>query len=273
MSDHINDAYQDYVAGMKYKDIAAKYDVSIDTVKSWRRRHGWTRDKPKTDAFKNKKGAHKTKEAHTKTEKGAPKIIQGAVDELSDNDELTEKQKFFCLYYLQRFNATWAYQQAYGRSYEVAMTNGSRMLRNARIRETIGNLKKQQQAELFITATDILKEYIKQATSSLGDVLEYTTHDIYLETENGDPIVDKEGNPVEYQRINLKLKPEDEIDWSTIQDIHLGRDGLVVKLYDKQKAMKELIDRLPEPEIEDVKQDSFLKAIMSAEDKKDGESD
>lgn len=31
-------AYIDYQSGMKYKDIAAKYDVSINTVKSWKSR-------------------------------------------------------------------------------------------------------------------------------------------------------------------------------------------------------------------------------------------
>ena len=49
-------AQQDYMEGMKYKDIAAKYDVSINTVKSWKQRHGWVRNK---GAPINKKGAHK----------------------------------------------------------------------------------------------------------------------------------------------------------------------------------------------------------------------
>ncbi|NBJ69027.1 MULTISPECIES: phage terminase small subunit-related protein [Clostridia] len=35
----------DYNNGMKYKDIAKKYGVSINTVKSWKRRHGWERNK------------------------------------------------------------------------------------------------------------------------------------------------------------------------------------------------------------------------------------
>ena len=34
----------DYINGMKYKDIALKYDVSENTVKSWKRRYGWQRD-------------------------------------------------------------------------------------------------------------------------------------------------------------------------------------------------------------------------------------
>ena len=33
-------AYKDYLAGMKYKDIAEKYKVSINTVKSWQKRNG-----------------------------------------------------------------------------------------------------------------------------------------------------------------------------------------------------------------------------------------
>ncbi|MEN2468206.1 phage terminase small subunit, partial [Ornithinibacillus sp. JPR2-1] len=55
-------AEKDYVKGMKYKEIAEKYDVSINTVKSWKQRHGWTRNK----------GAPKEKSMHTK-KRGAPK--------------------------------------------------------------------------------------------------------------------------------------------------------------------------------------------------------
>lgn len=37
-------AYKDYIAGMKYKDIAEKYEVSLNTVKSWQKRYKWTRN-------------------------------------------------------------------------------------------------------------------------------------------------------------------------------------------------------------------------------------
>lgn len=52
-------AKQDYMAGMKYKDIADKYEVSINTVKSWKTRHGWSRKGKKGARKKKKKGAHK----------------------------------------------------------------------------------------------------------------------------------------------------------------------------------------------------------------------
>ncbi|GIO34359.1 hypothetical protein J2TS6_55000 [Paenibacillus albilobatus] len=61
-------AEQDYMAGMKYKEIAEKYGVSLNTVKSWKQRHGWDR----------KKGAHKPKRAHT-NKGGAPKGNKNAV--------------------------------------------------------------------------------------------------------------------------------------------------------------------------------------------------
>lgn len=49
-------AYQDYADGMKYADIAAKYDISLSTVKSWATRY-WKTEKVATDATKEKKVA------------------------------------------------------------------------------------------------------------------------------------------------------------------------------------------------------------------------
>lgn len=36
-------AHDDYISGMTYQKIADKYDVSINTVKSWKKRYQWTR--------------------------------------------------------------------------------------------------------------------------------------------------------------------------------------------------------------------------------------
>ena len=36
-------AKEDYMKGMKYKDIATKYNVSLNTVKSWKQRYEWNR--------------------------------------------------------------------------------------------------------------------------------------------------------------------------------------------------------------------------------------
>ena len=78
---------KDYLSGMKYKDIAEKYGMSLNTVKSWKSRNGWQRD-----ATKKKGCTQKSKVAQARS----PDVI----DELVENDELKDRQKAFCLYYL-----------------------------------------------------------------------------------------------------------------------------------------------------------------------------
>lgn len=54
-------AKQDYLEGMKQKDICDRYNISINTLKSWIKRYGWSEEKKNY----NNKGAPKKK-------KGAP---------------------------------------------------------------------------------------------------------------------------------------------------------------------------------------------------------
>ncbi|AKA68535.1 phage terminase small subunit [Clostridium scatologenes] len=64
-------AKEDYLNGMKYKDLAEKYSVSLNTIKSWIKRYNWSKEKKEKGAHKNKKGApynNKNAEGH-----GAPK--------------------------------------------------------------------------------------------------------------------------------------------------------------------------------------------------------
>ncbi|MGO4345525.1 phage terminase small subunit [Paenibacillus sp. MCAF9] len=61
-------AEADYQRGMKYKEIANKYGVSLNTVKSWKQRHGWER----------KKGAPSQEGVHTK-KPGAPPGNKNAI--------------------------------------------------------------------------------------------------------------------------------------------------------------------------------------------------
>lgn len=62
MVDKHKQAEKDYMKGMKYKDIAEKYGVSLNTVKSWKRRYGWSRQK----------GAPSENGVHTKKRGGQP---------------------------------------------------------------------------------------------------------------------------------------------------------------------------------------------------------
>lgn len=249
----------------KLKDIAKELGVSATQVRKWKSLDKWG------DESKGNVTNHQKERSHSSPpKKNVAKALH--VIEISD---LTEKQKLFCTYYLQRYNATWAYQKAYGVKYITASVEGSKTLVKPKVKELIEQLKQQQQADLYLTADDILKEYVKQAFASLGDVMDYRVHEEMLTDSEGMPRLDTDDNPITRHVADVYLKPSDEIDWSVIQDIHTGKDGLVVKLYDKQKAMHELLDRLPEPIDTDTENDSFLGAINSAiqKRKKDGDDD
>lgn len=69
MTDKKELAYQDYLNGMKYKEIAEKYGVTINTVKSWKTRYKWSRDGVRT----------KNESAHTPRSRGAPKGNKNAL--------------------------------------------------------------------------------------------------------------------------------------------------------------------------------------------------
>lgn len=61
-------AYVDWKKGMKYKDIAEKYDVKLSTVKSWASRH-W---KNKMVATKETNGCNQKKKSCDRKKPGAP---------------------------------------------------------------------------------------------------------------------------------------------------------------------------------------------------------
>ncbi|MEI3516014.1 MAG: hypothetical protein V8R50_01370 [Clostridia bacterium] len=66
---------------MKYKEIAEKYGVTLNTVKSWKTRYKWSKD--------GKKGAHTKPEKSTHTKRGAQ---PGTRTAQADHPE-TKKQK------------------------------------------------------------------------------------------------------------------------------------------------------------------------------------
>lgn len=83
-------AENDYMSGMKYKDIAEKYNVTINTVKSWKQRYKW-----------NKKGVHTKEKECTQKKAGAPIGNKNAVGNnggAPEQNKNAEKHGFFSKY-------------------------------------------------------------------------------------------------------------------------------------------------------------------------------
>lgn len=212
-------AEQDYMAGMKYKDIAEKYGTTINTVKSWKKRYAWSRGE----------GAHKTEKVCTQKSKGAHKKeapIDDGTKATLQNDDLTPEQQMFCIYYSRTFNAAQSYQKAYGCSYESAIANGSRLLTNDKVRAEIKRLKEIKRQQIVADADDIVELQMRIAFADIGNYVSFGQKEVTdIETDET------------YMVSVVDLKESKNTDTQLIQEVKRGKDGVSVKLADKQKAI------------------------------------
>nr|DAN80987.1 MAG TPA: Terminase small subunit [Caudoviricetes sp.] len=196
----------------------------MNTVKSWKKRYAWSRNK-KTGCIQkgctqNKKGAHK-KEA-----------VAEDVSQVVINDELTDQQQLFCLYQSRMFNYTKAYMKAYpGCTYASAAVLGSRLMKNQLIRETIEQLKQNHMNREMLKQEDIFQKYMDIAFADMNDFMSFGQEEI--ETDYGPRMVN-----------SVRLKESDQVDGTLITEVKQGRDGVSVKLADRMKAIDWLADHM-----------------------------
>ncbi|AFS40263.1 MULTISPECIES: terminase small subunit [Leuconostoc gelidum group] len=227
------EAEQDYLSGLKYKDIADKYGVSISTVKSWKSRY-WNSDKVAT---KDKKVAQKVAKV------AKPKPTEKAIDELSDST-LTDKQKAFVIDYLRISNATQAYINVYDVPYSTARVSGSRMLTNDNIKNEIKSLRKSKLQELGVDSFDLMEDMVIEARADIGDYIDFGKYDMLNVNGMGEVQLDTEDNPEIYRKSWVQFKDKEKVDTRPIKSIKMGKDGPLVELYDRNKARDKLIDML-----------------------------
>jgi Uncharacterized conserved protein len=86
-------AKKDYLKGIKYKELAEKYNVSLNTIKSWKQRYKWERKSVHTKESKDNKSMH--------TSRGAPKGNKNSVGHASSvpkQNKNAETHGFFSKY-------------------------------------------------------------------------------------------------------------------------------------------------------------------------------
>ena len=226
-------AETDYMNGLKYKDIAEKYDVSVNTVKSWKTRYDW-----------NRKGQ---KSVHTKKEKVC---IQNTtsfeeINQVIEDENLTDEQRLFCIYYVRCFNATKAYMKAYGVKYNVAAASGCRLLQKEKIRNCITELKQNRLNREMLSEEDIFQKYMDIVFADITDYVSFGREETAIMGPFGPiKVKDEEGNDIELkQNINVvKFKNSDEVDGTLISDINLKNSS--VKLLDRMKALDWLANHM-----------------------------
>lgn len=233
-------AYIDYCKGMKYKEIAEKYGVTINTVKSWKTRYKWSKDGKKVCTQNQKKVCTQNDHKKEKAEEAVEKVIE--------NVDLTDKQRLFCLFYVRSFNATKAYQKAYQCDYLTARSHGYELLLNVVIKTEIQRLKQNRLNRELMDEHDIFQKYVDIAFADITDYLEFGTEEVpvmalYGPVKVKDPDTGKEKELT--KTVNtVRFRPSVEVDGTILAEVKQGRDGASIKLADRMKALQWLSDHM-----------------------------
>lgn len=199
-----------YKDGMKLVEIADRLKVPAGTVRRWKSTYHWDgehqseRSEKKSERSENKKSVTK-------------RAVADEVKQVIQNTDLTDKQQFFCIYYIRCFNATKAYQKAYECDYATAVVAGPRLLGNVRIKEEIFQLKQERLNREFLSESDIFQKYMDIAFADMTD------------------FVDIHGGFVSVRQ---------EIDGSIVSEVSNTQSGIKIKLADRMKALQWLSDHM-----------------------------
>ncbi|MDU3181406.1 MAG: terminase small subunit [Lachnospiraceae bacterium] len=138
--------------------------------------------------------------------------------------KLTEKQKKFAEEYLIDLNATRAYLAAYPsvKNEQTAAVNGSKLLRNTKVKEYIAQRIQERQKRTEITQDRVVQELAAIAFAKITD---------YVEIKNDDKrnvVVVKTTEGLSSEQIGA------------IAGIKQGKRGIELKLNDKERALEML---------------------------------
>ena len=190
-------------SGMSMADIARNLDIPDSTVRRWKNAYKW-------EAIK-RRGGRKKCERSDKINRAKASKKEGTKQTM-ENEELSEKERLFCLYYINSYNATMSYKKAYGCSYENANKNSYRMMVKEGIKNEIERLKEIKRQQVMAGESDIVELQMRIAFSAVSDAVE----------ANGSSVT---------------VKSFDEIDTQMIREIKNTKNGIAIKMEDRQKAI------------------------------------
>lgn len=248
-------AYELYQSGRKLVEIAKELGVPAGTVRRWKSTYQWEGD-PESERSEKKKA---------NVRKGNKKQKQPAAHEVEDvlrNMELTDKQRLFCIYYVRCFNATKAYQRAYGVDYATAASISYRLLENDVVREEIMRLKKSRLNREFFSEEDLFQKYMDIACADITEFMEFGNKNIKVIN----PDTGKEENiAINY----VNIKNSDEVDGTLVSEVSKGKNGVKVKLADRMRAMQWLSDHMDLATEEQKAKIAVMKAKIDPEEAED----
>lgn len=254
LKEQIKEAYEHGEGS--FQQLADKYNVKVGTIKSWSKRdkdegNQWIKVATKKKKAKNQsKNATKKKEVASKVEnisseeekniqKENSKKFKDAVEKVSNNDELTDKEKMFCYYYVKCWNKGKAAQKAgYVRNYPNGIYEvGHELYKKPQVRTEIERLKAQIRDGIGLEAEAILQKICDIAFANITDYVEFGQKEITKVNEDT-------GEEQNFKYNYVDFKESNKVDGSLISEVKQGKDGVSIKLEEKKWAIKFLADNI-----------------------------
>ena len=221
-----------YKGGMKLVEIASQLDVPAGTVRRWKSTYHWDGEQ-QSERSEKKSERSESKKSVTK------KTVADEVKQVIQNTDLTDKQQLFCIHYIRCFNATKAYQKAYGCGYTTAVTNGPALLGNTRIKEEILQLKQDRLNREFLSESDIFQKYMDIAFADINDFVDISAGFVTA---------------------------KDGIDGTIVTEVSNTQSGVKIKLADRMKALQWLSDHMNLATEKQKAEIALLKAKVQTDD-------
>jgi len=263
--DNIRDiAFKDYQSGMSCAEISEKHGLKPATVRQWAKRY-W---KDVTPVTREKCDSVTTIKITAKTQ--ATKVDKLIAEAVEENTVLTAKQKDFCRFFTGNKNATQAYLKAYGGTYDTARQGGYENLTKPHIKAELRRLREIRDAALDIGGNDVVELHMRIAFADISDFVEFENKEVPI-MKNGQPVLtfDPETGEAQEARKNVnevRLKNSYEVDGNLITEVSEGREGVKIKLADKQKSLA-FLERYFELDPMNVHRKNYNNAILALKNK------
>ena len=128
------------------------------------------------------------------------------------------------------------------------MSSGSRLLRNAKVKEEIDRLKQEKLNQVYLTQADIFQKYLDIAFADMGDYVTFGKKKVpvWKRVDGQDiPVMDPNTGQqkiAEYSYVDLKESTG--VDTSIISEVSEGKNGIKIKRADQMKALQWLTEHM-----------------------------
>lgn len=205
--DQAYELYKNSKGLMPLREIARQLNVPEKSVSGWKCKDKW-------DDQIN--GVLHTKIKDKRSTPKSKRVVKALIDEVDENEELSEQEKLFVLYYLECFNAKQAYIQA---GFKVntdgsARVGACRLMKKPKIINEIKRLQALRKELLFANEADIIERLQRIAFADINHVVN----------------ISKNGR-------EITMKSAEEIDGSLIESIGNDKFGIKIKMSDRMQAL------------------------------------